>query len=120
MFMEKLGFSAIVMVLGLLIVFVGLIILIFAVKALSAILRSGGKKKEAAPAPVKETPAAQAAIAPVQEAEETQAETDAQLIAVITAAILACEGANKRLVVRSVRRVGNAWNAAAREETLNF
>ena len=58
----------------------------------------------AAPAPVVEEPAA---------AEEVV--DDAELIAVIAAAIAAFDNSGKTLVVRKVRRV-SAWNKSSRQE----
>lgn len=109
----KLWFSVQVMVLGLLIVFVGLIILIGAIKLLSAILRRGEQAKApAAPAVVQAVPAPAA-----------PAEDDLALVAVMMAAILAGENVSggKGLVVRSVRRLGgSAWSGAGRREQLGI
>ena len=115
--LETLGYGAIVAVIGILIVFLGLIILIVAISVMGKIFKAAGKKKEKAAAPA---PAPVAAPAPVVEeaaAEEAPAENDAQLIAVIAAALAAFDGGNKRLVVRKVRRV-SGWNEAARSENV--
>ena len=107
-----------VMGIGVCIVFLALVILIVAITVLSAVVRAMTEKKDnkaaaAAPAPAP-------APAPVVEesvAEEAPVENDAQLIAVIAAALAAFDGGNKRLVVRKVRRV-SGWQEAARSENL--
>ncbi len=119
-----------VTLIGLSIVFAALILLICCIYGLSFILRAitgAGKaeKKEAAPAP-KAEPAAAPAPAPVveeapavEEAAEDEGEyvTDPQIIAVIAAAISACD-ANTRFVVRSVKR-SSGWKKTARTEAVS-
>lgn len=117
--MEKLLFSLIVMVLGMLIVFVGLIILIGAIKLLSWVL--GIKKPEpakSAPAP-ESAPASVPAPAP-ESAPVVESGIDPRLVAVIMAAVVAQEGSNKALVVRSIRRAPSLWKNTARRESLNY
>ena len=116
--LETLGYGGIVAVIGMLIVFLGLIILIVCISIMGKFFQVGGKKKEAAPAPAA-APVAAPAPAPVAEpvAEEAPVCDDAQLIAVIAAALAAFDNGNKRLVVRKVRRV-SGWNEAARSENL--
>ena len=85
--LDKLGFAFLIMLIGLMIVFFGLIILICLIKLMSIIVGAltGKKKEQAAPAPapvVVPEPVAEAA------AEETGLEND-ELIAVITAALAA-------------------------------
>ncbi len=118
--LDKLGFAFLVMLIGLLIVFFGLIILICLIKLMSIIVGAltGKKKEQAAPAPapvVVPEPVAEAA------AEETGLESD-ELIAVITAALAAFnKDDNKTLVVRSVRRAAAktpAWAKAGRADQL--
>ncbi len=118
--LDKLGFAFLVMLIGLLIVFFGLIILICLIKLMSIIVGAltGKKKEQAAPAPapvVVPEPVAEAA------AEETGLESD-ELIAVITAALAAFnKDGNKTLVVRSVRRAAAktpAWAKAGRADQL--
>ncbi len=118
--LDKLGFAFLVMLIGLLIVFFGLIILICLIKLMSIIVGAltGKKKEQAAPAPapvVVPEPVAEAA------AEETGLEND-ELIAVITAALAAFnKDGNKTLVVRSVRRAAAktpAWAKAGRADQL--
>jgi len=115
-FFNALGYGATVAVIGIAIVFLGLGILIAAIYLLSGLLRkmlSAGEKK-AAPAPA---PAPAPVPAPVAEpvVEEAEVVDDAELIAVIAAAIAAFDNSGKRLVVRKVRRV-SAWNKSSREE----
>ncbi len=116
-FLSKLWFSAQVMIIGILIVFVGLAILIGFINLLTLVL-SIGKKKEA--------PKAEAApvVVPAPVAEEAAAETDAtpdELIAVITAALMAYAGSNKTLVVRNIRAAAKApaWARAGRVDQMN-
>ena len=119
-----------VTLIGLSIVFAALILLICCIYALSWILRTitgaGKTEKKAAPAP-KAEPAPVAAPAPVVEeapvaaepaaVEEEELVTDPQIIAVIAAAIAACD-ANTRFVVRSVKR-SSGWKKSARNEAVS-
>ena len=118
--LDKLGFAFLIMLIGLMIVFFGLIILICLIKLMSIIVGAltGKKKEQAAPAPapvVVPEPVAEAA------AEDTGLEND-ELIAVITAALAAFnKDGNKTLVVRSVRRAAAktpAWAKAGRADQL--
>lgn len=115
--LSKLGFAALVMVIGLLIVFTGLVILIFCIKAMSALLKAFNPKKAPAPAPV---PAPQP-VAAEPEKEEPELNQD-ELVAVITAALMAyAKDSNKTLVVRSIRRSGAkapVWANAGRADQL--
>ena len=115
--LQKLAYGGMVAVIGMFIVFLGLVILILCVtimgKIFQALTKPKAPKAVAAPAPAPvsaptpvATPVAQEASAP---------ETDPQLIAAIAAAIAAFDGSNKTLVVHSVRRV-SGWNGAARRE----
>lgn len=120
--MEKLFFGLTVMIIGIATVFLGLTILIGAIKLVSKIILSvqkpkqdGGKKESApiqAPAAAPEVKPNVVAAAPAQD--------QAQLIAVITAALMACQQNGKQMVVRAVRRVGrrSAWSDAGRREQL--
>lgn len=115
--MNALGYGGIVAVIGMLTVFFGLFILIVCIWVMGKIFQSIDKKK-AAKAAAASQPAAESVPAPVAEVpavEETTAVDDAQLIAVIAAAIAAYDNSGKNLVVRKVRRV-NGWNNAARRE----
>ena len=112
--LQKLAYGGIVAVVGIFIVFLGLVILIACVsimgKIFQAVTKPKAKPAAPAPAPVP-TPAPVAEAASVEEAPVVD---DAELIAVIAAAIAAYDN-NKTLVVRNVRRV-NGWNGAARRE----
>ncbi len=126
--MTKLIFAVTVMLVGMLIVFLGLTILIFCIKALSALLESKKEApKAAAPAPA---PAPVVVPAPVAETAAAQTGTDAnELIAVITAAITAYMAnekgssyAGKTLVVRNIRAAAAkapAWARAGRADQLS-
>ena len=112
--MNVLAYGGIVAVIGMLIVFLGLVILIAFVWLMGKVIQAAtGKAKEKAPA----APAPVAAPAPAAEAPvvEENVVDDAQLIAVIAAAIAAYDNSGKSLVVRKVRRV-SGWNNAARHE----
>ncbi|MEF9973252.1 MAG: OadG family protein [Clostridia bacterium] len=112
-------YSVKVMLLGMGIVFVGLFILIAVIMLISYLIRKAQDKLVAKPVAV---PAAEQALtAPVEEIEMVSGESDPELIAVIMSAIMACEGSGKKLVVRSVRRLGgNAWGGAGRREQLGI
>ena len=123
--MTKLIFAVTVMVVGMLIVFLGLTILIFCIKALSALLDAKKEAPKAAPAPapvVVPEPVAETA------ANETGADAN-ELIAVITAAITAYmaneKGSSytgKTLVVRNIRAAAAkapAWARAGRADQLS-
>ena len=125
--MTKLIFAVTVMLVGMLIVFLGLTILIFCIKALSALLSS--EKKEA---PKAAAPAPAPVVVPEPVAETAAAETGAdanELIAVITAAITAYMAnekgsayAGKTLVVRNIRAAAAkapAWARAGRADQLS-
>ena len=126
--MTKLIFALTVMVVGMLIVFLGLTILIFCIKALSALLDS---KKEA-PKAAAPAPAPAPVVVPEPVAETAAAETGAdanELIAVITAALMAytanekgASTAGKTLVVRNIRAAAAkapAWARAGRADQLS-
>ena len=118
----RLGFSGTVMLLGMTIVFIGLVILILCIYGLSAILSLKKEKKADEPKVVVPAPVAQAAAA------QTGASAD-ELVAVITAALMAytaTEGgaaaSGKKLVVRNIRAVAaqqNAWARAGRTNQIN-
>ena len=114
--LNAIGYGGTVAIIGMLVVFVGLIILIVLIYALSWMLRkmlnAKTEKKAEAPAPAP-APAPVPVAVPV--VEEEPVVDDAELIAVIAAAIAAFDNSGKRLVVRKVRRV-SAWNKSSREE----
>lgn len=109
--LSALGYGGIVALIGILIVFLGLVILILCIMGISWLLRAMTNKKEvkAAPAPVAEAPVVQTPVV------EDEVVDDTELIAVIAAAIAAFDNSGKNLVVRRVRRV-SAWNKSSREE----
>ena len=115
--LQKLAYGGIVAVVGIFIVFLGLVILIACVsimgKIFQALTKPKAPKAVAAPAPAPVPTPAPVATPVVEEASVE--ETDPQLIAAIAAAIAAFDGSNKTLVVRNVRRV-SGWNGAARRE----
>ena len=124
--MTKLIFAVTVMLVGMLIVFLGLTILIFCIKALSALLDA---KKEA---PKAAAPAPAPVVVPEPVAETAANETGAdanELIAVIPAAITAYMAnekgssyAGKTLVVRNIRAAAAkapAWARAGRADQLS-
>lgn len=109
-------YGLMVAVIGIAVVFMMLTILIAFVWALGKLMQKLVGRAEAK----KAAAAAAAAPAPVVEApvvEEAPVVDDAQLIAVIAAAIAAFDNSGKNLVVRKVRRV-NGWNSAARSEQI--
>ena len=109
--LNALSYGGIVAVIGMAVVFFGLFLLILCVSAMAAFFKAKDKKKIENPAKAPTAPEAPVA-APVVEDEIVD---DAQLIAVIAAAIAAFDNSGKTLVVRRVRRV-SGWNRAAREE----
>ena len=118
--MNVLAYGGIVAVIGMLIVFLGLTILICFVWLMGKVFQAitkGAEKKAAEKAAAEAAAKAAAAPAPVVEAPvaEEPAVDDAQLIAVIAAAIAAYDNSGKNLVVRKVRRV-SGWNNSARSE----
>ncbi|MGN0184822.1 MAG: OadG family protein [Aristaeellaceae bacterium] len=116
--LNTLGYGGMVAVIGIAVVFIMLTLLIFFIWLMGQVFRKLDKRKAEkaaaavaaiapAPAPVVETPAVQEEIV----------ENDAELIAVIAAAIAAFDDSGKRLVVRKVRRV-SGWKDAARSEQI--
>ena len=115
-----------VMIVGLLIVFAGLTILIGCIKVMEIVMvRFSAPKEKKAVNPN----SAAAPVADQQSAELSPVKDDAELIAVITAAVAAMmaqedgcapEEEVKGFVVRTIRRVSNApaWNRAGREEQI--
>ena len=110
--MENFLFGLGVMALGMVVVFVGLLILIGFIKILGAVTMAGQKKKNSltdnAPEKVFQAPAA-----PVVEAG-----IPADVVAAITAAIAAVWESPNGFVVRHVKRISNApaWKRAGRDE----
>ncbi len=115
--LNALSYGGITAVIGMFIVFLGLTILICAVKIMGAVFAGVTAKKQAkAKAAVAEKPAAPAP-APVAAPEPVVEDVtdDSELIAVIAAAIAAFDNSGKSLVVRRVRKV-SGWNRASRTE----
>ena len=119
--LNALGYGGIVAVVGMFIVFLGLIILIVCITIMGKIFQIVTKPK-AKPAAAPATPAPAPVPVPVATpvVEEPQAGDDPQIIAAIAAAIAAFDGGNKTLVVRSVRRVSGWGSAARREQVYKF
>ena len=109
--MDKLMFGLSVAAIGMVVVFVGLVILIFCIKAITKLADAGSKKPEKK----------QESVAPVAAPAAPTADPEgipADVIAAITAAIAAVWQSPSGFVVRHVKRVSNApaWNRAGREE----
>ena len=115
--MSNLGLGLTTMAIGIVVVFLGLIILIGMIYLMTAFT---GRKKPAPPPQVIAPPVVAAPPRPMQIPEEkSETGPDDALIAAVTAAI-ACvwDGAETGFVVRRIRRVSEApaWRNAAREE----
>lgn len=112
--LSKILFGLSVALIGMFIVFVGLVILIGIIKLIKFVSMG---RKDAAPAEQAEIPAPRAAIAP-QAAPAVAAGVAPEVLAAITAAIAAVWQGDTGFVVRHVRRVHNApaWNRAGRED----
>lgn len=99
---------------GLLVVFTGLLVLVVLIKVMQTIF---DKLNKPAPAPAPAAPVVPvAAPAPAAEpAEEIAVSDDSEVVAAIMAA-LSCvyDGTGKRPVVRSVRRSSSDWKRAYR------
>lgn len=118
--MNPVAYGLIVAVIGIAVVFVMLTILIAFVWALGKLIQKLVNRAEAKKAAAAAAAAPAPAPAPVVEApvvEEAPAVDDAELIAVIAAAIAAFDNSGKSLVVRKVRRV-SGWKDAARSEQI--
>lgn len=126
--LTKLGFSGTITLIGMGMVFIGLIILIAFITILAHLL---GNKKEA-PKAAAPAPAPAPVVVPEPVAAVAAAETGAQadeLVAVITAALMAYTAnekgsatAGKTLVVRNIRAAAakqSAWARAGRVDQLN-
>ena len=118
--LKALSYGGITAVIGMFIVFLGLTILICAVKIMGTVfarVTEGKQAKAKAAIEAAERAAAKAAPAPQPEPEPVAEDVtdDTALIAVISAAIAAFTDSDKQLVVRRVRRV-SGWNRAGRAE----
>lgn len=105
--LNTLGYGGTVAAIGLLIVFAGLIILIFSVTVMAKGIHKTMPETNEAPAP--------AAIPSAPVPQEEAVVNDAELIAVIAAAITAFDHSGKQLIVRRVRRI-SGWNQSSRGE----
>ena len=117
--LEKLGYGGITTVIGLIIVFVGLIIIVLALYLMSSVFKRIDRKKaekaaQAAPA----APEPEAAPAPAVEAPTEEANDD-ELIAVIAAAVatFCAQSGTQDVRIKSVRRV-SSWKNVARSEQI--
>ncbi len=101
--MELNGFvdTLLVAVVGMLVVFFGLIVLIMLIKLMGTLTGSMGKKEEAPAAPVAASPVA----APAPVGKLTPASFDAETVAVITAAIAAQRGEGYPFQIKRIVRV---------------
>ncbi len=115
-FLTTLAYGGKVAVIGMLIVFLGLILLIVILSLMAQLFKTFDKS--AATETAKQAEAAPVQVVPADEALEEEVVDDTELIAVIAAAISAYEADGKKLVVRKVRRVGG-WNRAARDEQIS-
>jgi sodium pump decarboxylase gamma subunit len=117
--MNPVAYGLITAIIGMLVVFAMLTILIAFVWFMGKLISGMVNSREAKAAAKAAAAAAAAAPAPAPVVEAPVVEEpvvdDAQLIAVIAAAIAAFDNSGKNLVVRKVRRV-NGWNNAARRE----
>ena len=123
--LSNIGYGATTAVIGLCVVFVGLILIIACIYGISFFIRKLTEqpdKKEEPKAEEIPAPVVEAVAAPAQEPEVETVEVtdDNELIAVIAAAIAAMDGGNKPLVIRSVRRVTGWKNAARAEQVLKY
>ncbi len=116
--MTNLSNGVVTFVLGMGIVFIVLILLIYIIKAITAIVRGKPQQEVSAPAVQPADPVPEIVSAPPVEQQEDEEEIVA-VIAAAVAAIAAAEGT--RLNIRSFRRVGAqapAWSRAGREDIM--
>ena len=97
------GTSLLVAVIGMVVVFFGLVILIMLIKLMGALTGNMGKKEapKAAPAPVAAAPVA----APAPVGKLSPAKFDDETVAVITAAIAAVRGEGYPFQIKRIVRV---------------
>lgn len=121
--LQNLLYGLQVALIGMLVVFAGLVILIGCISVLKLVFYRDGKPKGGKGVETAEPPVQQAANPTAVEISKTP--ENQGLIAVITAAVAAMlqggpEGTPGGFQVRSIRRVKNApaWNRAGREEQI--
>ena len=119
-FINALGYGGITAVIGMFIVFLGLIILIGAVKLMGYVFKKvtesrDAKAKAEAAAAARAAAAAAPAPAPVPAAQPEPVVEDVTDDSELIAVIAAFDNSGKSLVVRKVRRV-SGWNRTARAE----
>ena len=114
--MDKLIFGLTVTVIGIAVVFCGLVVLIGLIKLVAMATGSASRPRKEKVAPVPAPAPAPAPAAPV--AQEQPVQADDTLIAVISAAVAAMMEDGSAFTVRRIRRVSNAsaWSRAGREE----
>lgn len=124
--METLIFGLTVTLIGIAIVFAGLVLLIGLIKVVAMLTGGTGKTKKEKKAPAPAKPAAPVKEAPAQDEQlmaviaAAVAAQDEELIAVISAAVAAMMDDGAAFTVRRIRRVTNAsaWQKAGREEQI--
>lgn len=113
------GRTFMVALVGMVVVFIVLTLIILCIKLYSGIINGSGKKKNAKDTTVNDSNPESQESQPVSEISSTVTD-DTELIAVITAAIMACmQGSGTGLRVRSIRRIGHTtpiWNVTGRNE----
>ena len=114
--MDTLIFGLTVTVIGIAVVFCGLVVLIGLIKLVAMATGSVSKPKKDKAAPAPAPAPAPVHAAPV--AQEQPVQADDTLIAVISAAVAAMMEDGSAFTVRRIRRVSNAtaWSRAGREE----
>ena len=114
--MDTLIFGLTVTVIGIAVVFCGLVVLIGLIKLVAMATGSVSKPKKDKAAPAPAPAPAPVPAAPV--AQEQPVQADDTLIAVISAAVAAMMEDGSAFTVRRIRRVSNAtaWSRAGREE----
>ena len=116
-FLGNLDTGVLVTICGVAIVFLVLVILIFAITIFGKIMTSGSKVKATKPVAEKAVPAAKAAPVAAPAAAAAPSQDEGELIAVIAAAVDAIyAGSGKKAVIRNIRPATtggrSAWAAA--------
>lgn len=116
-FGDTFSYTMVVTLFGIGIVFVVLIVLQYVLKAMRLLNREKAESPKAVAA--SEEKALEKAAAPVLSTADVQ--EDEELVAVITAAVIACLGGNSSIVVRKIRRVEDitpVWGKVSRTEQM--